>query len=268
MAFVVLLALCGGVFWWRRHQVAPVAVTQAPPPPPSPVAPPPTLAPPAPAIRHPLPASSAGGLPSLDGSDAYLDNALADLLGRKKVREFLHLEGVARRFVATVNNLATDDASASLWPVKPTEGRFETEARGNGTVIAAHNAERYAPFVRFAQEIDARRAVALYVRVYPLLQKAYEDLGFPGKYFNDRVVEVLDNLLATPTPAEPIAVKRLAPDGGPPGSGLYVYDDAALETASAGQKILLRMGHDNAAVLTGKLREIRAQLVARPPAER
>ena len=142
--------------------------------------PPPPAAPPAPAIRHPLPSASGGGLPSLDGSDAYVENALVDLLGRKKVRELLHLDGAIRRFVATVNNLATDDATASLWPVKTTPGRFEAEASGGGTDIASRNAERYAPFVHFAEGIDARRAVALYVRLYPLLQQAYEDLGFPG----------------------------------------------------------------------------------------
>ena len=78
---------------------------------------------------------------------------------------------------------------------------------------------------------------------------------------------MIDNLLATPTPAGPLAVKRFVADGGASGGGLYVYEDSALEAGSAGQKILLRMGHDNAAVLEAKLREIRAQLVARPPAE-
>ena len=126
--------------------------------------------------------------------------------------------------------------------------------------------------MRFADGIEARRAVALYLRVYPLLQQAYEDLGYPGKYLNDRVVEVIDNLLATPTPAGPIAVKRFAADGGTSEGrlegGLYVYADPALEASSAGQKILLRMGRDNAAPLMAKLREIRALIVARPPAER
>jgi hypothetical protein len=267
-AFVVLLVVGGGLLYWRHHRAVPVAVLTPPPPVLAPPQPPAPAPPPAPAIRHPLPSSSAGGLPSVDGSDAYLENALADLLGHKKVREFLHLDGVIRRFVATVNNLATDDASASLWPVKTTPGRFETEPGGGGTVIAPRNFERYAPFVGFAAEIDARRAVALYVRVYPLLQQAYEDLGYPGKYLNDRVVEMLDNLLATPALAVPPVVKRFAADGGPPGGGLYVYDDPALESRSAGQKILLRMGPKNAAVLGAKLREIRAQLVARPPAER
>ena len=68
--------------------------------------------------------------------------------------------------------------------------------------------------------------------------------------------------------AGPIAVKRFAADGAPPGGGLYVYADPALEASSAGQKILLRMAHDNAAALMAKLREIRTQIVARPPAAR
>ena len=198
--------------------------------------------------------------------DAVKD-ALVDLLGHKKVRAFLQLDGVVRRVVATVDNLATGDASSSLWPVKTTEGRFETEPRDGGTAIGARNWERYTPFVRFVEGIEAPRAVALYLRVYPLLQQAYEDLGYPGKYFNDRVVEVIDNLLATPIPAGPIAVKRFAADGGTSEGasrgGLYVYADPALEASSAGQKILLRMGRDNAAPLMAKLREVRALIVAR-----
>ena len=266
IALVVLLAAGGGLVWWQHQRAArqevatptpaaaPAVPTPAPPPPP------------APAIRHPLPAAPVGGLPSLDRSDSYLENALAALLGRKQVRAFLHLDGVVRRFVATVNNLANDDASASLWPVKTTEGGFETESRDGGTAIGGRNGDRYVPFVRFVEGIDARRAVALYLQIYPLLQQAYEDLGYPGRYFNDRVVEVIDNLLATPTPAGPIAVKRFAAEGGPPGGGLYVYADPALEASSAGQKILLRVGRDNAAALMAKLRDIRAQIAARPPA--
>ncbi len=268
-AFVVLLAAGGGLLWWRhqrtaREVVATAAPTVVPPPAPPAAAPPPA----APAIRHPLPAAPGGGLPSLDSSDSYLERALAELLGHKSVRTFLHLDGVARRFVATVDNLGTGDAPASRWPVKTTAGSFQTEPRDGAMVIAAGNEARYLPFVRFAAGIDARRAVALYQRAYPLLQQAYEDLGYPGKYFNDRVVEVLDNLLATPTPAGPIAVKRFTADGGTSGGGLYVFADPVLETSTAGQKILLRMGRDNAALLMPKLRELRALIVAGPSAER
>ena len=143
-----------------------------------------------------------------------MKKALVDLVGRKAVSTFLRLDGAIGRFVATVNNLATDGATADLWPVNRTPGRFETETRDGATVPSARNAERYAPFVRFAAGIDTERAVALYVRLYPLLQRAYENLGYPDAYLNDRVVVVIDDLLATPNVSGPIRVKRVGPDAG------------------------------------------------------
>ena len=269
MVVVVLLVVAGGALWWRQaHRPAPVPPATAS----KSVAPPPTPPPPppAPAIRNPVPATAApGGLPSLDHSDGYAKKALVDLVGTKAVSTFFRLDGAINRFVATVNNLATDGATADLWPVNRTPGRFETETRDGATVPSAHNAERYAPFVRFAAGIDTGRAVALYVRVYPLLQRAYEDLGQPGAYLNDRVVTVIDNLLATPNVPGPIRVKRVGLDGGTGGgAGLYLYEDSALEAATAGQKILLRMGAENRSKLMAKLTEIRAQLATGPPGHR
>ncbi|MEA2695847.1 MAG: hypothetical protein QOI66_118, partial [Myxococcales bacterium] len=199
-----------------------------------------------------------------------LKKALDELLGKKSVLSFVLVDGLARRFVATVNNLGTDSATAQMWPVRRTDGRFETEAHAAGSsAISARNADRYAAFVAFVTSVDTQRAVALYVRLYPLLQRAYTDLGFPDKYFNDRVVEVIDNLLATPDLAEPIKVKLVTVEGAtrPPGAGgLYVFDDPALEARSSGQKILLRMGRQNATKLKAKLTDIRRRIAQGPVA--
>ena len=260
IAVVVLLAGAAAVVGWREshRSPAPAPVAVAVPPPAAPVAPVPDAA--APGVRHRVPEGDRQALPPLDDSDGYVKKALVELVGRKAVASYLRLEGAVRRFVATVNNLATDQATASLWPVTPTPGAFETESRDGALVISPRNADRYLPFVHFAEGVDSRRAVALYFRLYPLLQRAYEDLGFPGKYLNDRVVEVIDNLLATPKVSGPIRVKRVSADGGASASGLYLYDDSALESATAGQKILLRIGTDNAAKLTAKLTELRSLL--------
>ena len=179
------------------------------------------------------------------------------------MQSFLHLDGFARNFVATVNNLGTDNAAAQMWPVKPTPGYFDTEIRDRDVVISAKNASRYAAFVRFVDGVDTHRAVALYVRLYPLFQRAYEELGYPGQYFNDRVVEVIDSLLATPNVTEPIKVKRITVDGGAPsaGGGLYVFEDPSLQASTAGQKILLRMGRENRPKLMAKLTSIRQAIV-------
>ena len=262
---VVLVAAAGFLGWRQSHRPAPAPAAKAPPP----AAPPPAPSPPPepePAIRNPVPVAGTGKLPSLDDSDGYVKKALADLMGRNAVSSFFRLDGAIGRFVATVNNLATDGATADLWPVSQMPGHFETEIRDGATVISSRNRQRYAPFVRMAAGIDTRRAVALYVRLYPLLQRAYEDLGYPGKYFNDRVVAVIDDLLATPKVDGPIRVKRITLDGSTGrGPGLYLYEDRSLETATAGQKILLRMGTENSSTLMAKLTEIRAQIAARPP---
>jgi hypothetical protein len=265
---VALAAIIGGaVLWWQSLRPSPPVAAQVPAaPPPTPAAPPvaPTPAASMPAIRYPVPDAPAprAALPSLDSADSYIGNALAELLGRKAVQSFLHLDGFARNFVATVNNLATDNAAAQLWPVTATAGHLDTEMRDGGLVISPKNAERYAAFVRFADGVDTGRAVALYVRLYPMFQRAYEELGYPDKYFNDRVVEVIDNLLATPTVAAPIKVKRITANGAAATTGgLLVFDDPTLEASTAGQKILLRMGHDNAVTLMTKLSDIRRQIV-------
>jgi len=70
--------------------------------------------------------------------------------------------------------------------------------------VSAENYARYAPFVHLVQSTDPKTLATVYFRLYPLFQQAYEDLGYPGKYFNDRLVEVIDHLLETPDVQGPI----------------------------------------------------------------
>jgi hypothetical protein len=275
MGRAVLLVLVGGglvvgVFFLAKHwpRSAPVAPPPVTKPAPEPAPPPPPDPEPAkPTVAHPVPAGARHELPSLDQSDAYFGRVLRELAGRKGVASFLNLDGFARRFVATVNNLGSDSASTERWPVRETPGRFQTDTRDDHLVIGPRNAARYTPFVSFVDAIDSRKAVAAYVAMYPLLQRAYEDLGEPTPYFNDRVVAVIDDLLAAPDLAEPVRVKHISVDGAspPPGAArLFLYEDSSLERRTAGQKILMRIGQDNARRLKAKLVDIRALLVSRP----
>ena len=93
-----------------------------------------------------------------------------------------------------------------------------------------------------------------YGRAYPLFQRAYEELGYPGKYFNDRLMQALDDLLAAPELDGPPALVQP--------KVLYQFADPDLETRSAGQKILLRMGKANALRVKAKLLEVRRALIA------
>jgi len=91
--------------------------------------------------------------------------------------------------------------------------------------------------------------VTVYRQYYPLFQKAYGEIAKPGAYFNDRLVQAIDDLLAAPEVAEPIALVQP--------KVLQNYADPALESRSSGQKIMIRMGQANADRVKAKLREIR-----------
>ena len=86
------------------------------------------------------------------------------------------------------------------------------------------------------------------MKLYPLFQQAYQNLGDPQGYFNDRLLEVIDRLLTTPEPAGPIAV-RLIDVKGPIASQRpwvrYEFVDPALQALPAGSRVPLRMGSDN-----------------------
>ncbi len=277
IGWVILLLVWGAIgigayYWWQQQGAEP----QAPAPPPASVAEAtPVPAPqPEPEIRHPIeearPDTTAeptrAPLPPLGESDKAVRDALASLVGRKALDAFLLDTGIVHRIVATVDNLARKKASTRVWPVRPTEGRFTTTARNDGEYLGLENDRRYEPLLRVMESADTGKLVPLYVRLYPLFQQAYAELGYPKRYFNDRLIEVIDHLLATPELRGPI--KLVPPDVKGPVKlerpwAMYEFADPELEARSAGQKILLRMGAGNAGRVKAKLRDFRRQLTQR-----
>jgi hypothetical protein len=215
-----------------------------------------------PAIRYPLEPATA------DRSAAPLDvaSALNDLFGSRAVQSMFALDDFPRRFVATVDNLGLSNAPSRLWPVNVASGRFVVDHADGGEVIGADNAARYTPFVTLIEGIDLRRAVATYAHLYPLFQRAYEELGYPRRYFNDRLVDVIDGLLVTPEPSSPPKV-HLPPINGPVRPArpwvLYEFDDPALQSLTAGQKIMVRMGLANERRVKAKLVELRGRIASK-----
>jgi hypothetical protein len=217
-----------------------------------------TPAPAAPAIRYPVEADGppAEPLPALTKSDDAMRDALAALFG-KDLEKFFNLRDIVHRIVATIDNLPRDDVPLALLPVKRVPGFFVTTGTGESLALSPENAARYEPYVRLVEAVPTEALVAVYRRFYPLFQKQYENLGYPEKYFNDRVVEVIDHLLEAPDLHRPVLLSQPRV--------LYEFADPRLEGLSAGQKILLRMGRESAVKMKAKLREIREALVSRVP---
>ncbi len=173
------------------------------------------------------------------------------------MKDYLIPENVVRHIVVTVDNLARQKVSVEKRPVAAAAGTFAAQGDELHATLDPQNYARYQPMVLVISKLDTRQLVAVYTRFYPLFQQAYQDLGYPNGYFNDRLVQVIDSMLAAPAPAGPINLVRP--------NVMYTFADPALESRPAGQKLLIRMGPDNAAAIKAKLTELRAAITAAPP---
>ena len=250
-AAVVVVAGLGAAYYFHSRNTLPDAAPVVVQPAPSESAEPP--------IEHPVPRSlspPAGPLPALSDSDPAMKDALAGVLGNDGM-QYLVPESVVRHLVVTVDNLARQKVPVSKRPTAAVSGSFLAQGDELNATIDPANFARYDPMVSVVRKLDMKQVGDVYLRFYPLFQNAYRDLGYPNGYFNDRLVKVIDSLLATPQPAGPIELTRP--------NVMYTFADPTLEALPAGQKLLLRMGPDNAAAVKAKLEELRAVVVATAP---
>lgn len=249
IGIVAAAAIGFGLWYWYVSQHRP-----APPPPAVRATPPPAST--EPPVANPIPAENAPGaaaLPALNDSDPLVHDSIAGVLGRGPVERLLVPQNIVRHIVATVDNLPRKKVAVELRPVRPTPGTTAIATQGDIVTLSDANFERYTPLAKVVQGTDVKALSLVYRRLYPLFQQSYEDLGYPGKYFNDRVVEVIEHLLQAPEVQAPIPLVQPRV--------MYQYADADLEGRSAGQKLLIRMGPANARAIKAKLREFRAEIV-------
>jgi len=255
-AAIVVIVLVGAGAWLVHRAMQPEAAS----PPTANAALPATGNSAAAPVQHPIaqvqsaPAgASTAPLPALDQSDDDVLAALQRLAGDSELSLLLVRPQIIARIVASIDAMPGRSLGGMMMPARPPKGAFVIGDMDGQTVIGEANAARYAPYMAIVEQVDPQALVAWYVHAYPLFQQAYEHLGYPHGYFNDRLIVVIDNLLAAPEPATPPALL--------PSKGQYVFADPALEARSAGQRLLLRTGAANEAKIKARLRTIRGLLV-------
>src|SRR6202051_4952884 len=244
-AIAVAAAGLGGWLYWRSHHA------------PLPTVPASTE----PEAADPVPASpneaANTALPELNDSDKAIIDAFGNAAAGVTLAQYLVPESVIRHIVVTVDNLPRQKIAVDKRPVTPAAGGVVADGDELHAPLDKRNFRRYEPMVDVIRKADMQRFAAVYLRFYPLFQKAYEDLGYPTGYFNDRLVKVIDMLLATPQITGPIELVRP--------NVMYGFADPKLEALPAGQKLLIRMGADDATAAKSKLMELRAIITAAPP---
>jgi hypothetical protein len=249
IAAAVLTIVSAGALYWSWH------ANHRPAAPEQPVVTAPS--PPNSGIANPVPVPSgltAQPLPSLDASDKPLHDSLAELFSAKSVDEFFRPELLVRHLVVTVDNLPRKHLSVEMRPTKNLPGNFKVTGNEQSATIDPADYQRYDGYVHLLQNLNTQQFTTIYFHYYPLFQEAYEGLGYPNGYFNDRLVATIDDALAAPDVKGPVALTRP--------NVMYQYADPNLEGLSSGQKLMVRLGPDNEAIVKAKLREVRAAVAA------
>jgi hypothetical protein len=207
LIFIVLAVGLGGAVWYYRDDILPAldeplvllpeAVVEETPAEIVPKYPIETSNPKTSPDRNLVP------LPPLDDSDSYFLLALVDVFG-SDIAQVLVNEALIDKFVATVDNLTRSHVAEKIRPVGRLSESFVADVSGDSFYLSADNYKRYDLLVGLIAGASLDDVAATYRRFYPLMQKSYQRLGYPDAYFNDRVVEVIDQLLATPEPEGPI----------------------------------------------------------------
>ena len=192
-----------------------------------------------------------------DVGEAAVNKELARNWPLAQLRKYFNLQEQARRLVITVDNLPREHVPSQLRITRGVPELLRVQKDGETITLDPSNYERYDRIISYVEKMDARKIGRLYAKFYPLLQRTYEETGFPEERFHDRVLAALDDMMDAPRPTGPIRLVQP--------KVLYRFEDDHLESLSAGQKIMIRVGPENAARLRKVLARVRAAVAAHDP---
>lgn len=177
---------------------------------------------------------------ALAGSDQRVRNEVANLDGTQTLLAWLVDEELIRHFVAMVDNIANGAIPNKQMILQSPQGALAvTEVGDNEYVLDAANYSRYQPYVALFSKLPPESVIASYQRFYPLLQKAYAELGYPRQSFHHRLQDAVEVVLNAPMPDVGKEYRLQRP------SVMYRYQDEALEAGPDVQKLFIRMGPEN-----------------------
>ncbi len=192
-------------------------------------------------------------LPLLDDSDQLIRDGVVSLTRHEGVNVWLSPNELIRKFVAFVDGVANGQVVKEPVRILTPEGPFLVRQISDEVYLLDNvSYKRYDFFTAVVVSLDARRAAEFFLLVKPMLQEAYDELGYPNKNFDDVVFQAIGRLLETPVINEPIRLVRPVV--------MYEFENKKLESLSAAQKQLIRMGPRNTRTLQVKLSEIALEL--------
>ena len=281
IAFIIVVVIAIGIAWQftgSKPEPEPVAVKK---PVPAPVVEPEPIAEvviPEPVVEEAVIEEvievEENPLPSLNESDDWLKLKLPEITWRKELLKLIVDEDMIRRFVVFTDNFAQGIVAYEHSPfVLPTikfapendsvnfqsipqstnqdSSQASLQAKQNVWQWNEASSKRFGLYIDLLRSMDSESLVLWYVEVKPLIDEAYQELGYEDDFTNtlqDAITRVLDMEL-------PKSSKALIQP-----SVMYKFANPKLEALPDSDKLLLRLGKDNLLVMKSVLLELHEKL--------
>lgn len=187
----------------------------------------------------------------LGKSDDLIREQTKELSSHPKLARWLMTEDIIRKFTAAVDNIANGLSPIPQIDFFTPGGEFEVTKRNGNYRIDSKSFRRYDSVADAFLSLNTEGCAKLYRQAKPLIQKAYMELGYPTKDFDETLLRAMVELLKVPIVEGDMVVQK--------GVVTYIYADSRLEKLSEAQKHLLRMGPENVRIIQEKLRELASE---------
>lgn len=195
-------------------------------------------------------------LPSLDESDSWFSDKLSNLTWRKELLKLIITDDMIRRFVVFTDNFSQGTLAYEHAPIIAPNTKFSATEEKSPQGLKWHwdesNTRRFSLYVDLLRSMDSEMLVQWYVELKPLIDQAYQELGYPDDEFGDVLQEAITKVLDMEIP-------KTLPELDRP-SVMYKYKDESLESLDDAEKLLLRLGKENLLVIKSVMLEINEKL--------
>jgi hypothetical protein len=231
-----------------------------PPAPPEPPVPPPAAEPVVVEAPEPVtpesPAVEPVVLPSLNNSDRFVRDEITGMDNGSPLLNLMSSQEIVRKFVTATENVSRGFYPTQNLPLNMLDSPVVVQSIGEDRyLLSPASYDRYTPLVNAVVNMEATQGVQLYRKIMPLVNRAFGELGLPNRDFDQVLLSAIDNIINARTAEGPYELIRPNVN--------YKFADPAIENLREVEKLLLRMGPDNASRLKAKLVILRRQLVTR-----
>lgn len=184
----------------------------------------------------------------LDKSDDLVSGLAKELSSHPNLAAWLMSKDLIRKFTAAVDNIANGLSPHPQIDFFFPKGNFKVLQRKSLFYLDPESYHRYDLIADVFLSLDTEGCVKLYRQFKPLIQGAYQDLGYPAEDFQKTLSRAIVELLKVPVVEGDILLEKKVVT--------FMMADSRLENLSEAQKHLLRMGPENVHIIQEKLREM------------